>query len=279
MLYKKILYYSNNIFLANYILNSYTIINIISFTHTMSDALDRFLSIGGDRGLPPNIATSRTSATIRSDNMAIDSEQEAEECGERLSESTEPVEQKCARFLPTPSITLIYGPPGRGKSYLLRKMYENPPLNEYGQCAVDSVVVFTDTPKDWADIEKICVREWSEEILAKLMRYQKNKKIPAHTVIILDDLLAKINYDMPLMTELFTRHRHYNLSVLIAVQNITKTIHPLVRGQVSRFICFEPPSLESCKKIHEAFCSSLWSSSREMYKKIKELNMLESHSY
>ena len=140
----------------------------------MSDALDRFLSIGGDRVIPPS---TKNSTAIRSDNMAIDSEQEAEiieECGERLSESTEFVEQKCARFLPTPSITLIYGPPGRGKSYLLRKMYENPPLNEYGQCAVDSVVVFTATPKDWLDIQKICVREWSEEILAKLMRYQKN---------------------------------------------------------------------------------------------------------
>ena len=245
----------------------------------MSDALDRFLSIGGDRVISPS---TKNCTAIRTDNMAAEDFREAEgeiPNREELSESSEFVEPKCARFLPTPSITLIYGPPGRGKSYLLRKMYENPPLNEYGQCAVDSVVVFTATPKDWIDIQKICVREWSEEILAKLMRYQKNKKIPAHTVIILDDLLAKINYDTPLMTELFTRHRHYNLSVLIAVQNITKTIHPLVRGQVSRFICFEPPSLESCKKIYEAFCSSLWSSSREMYKKIKELNMLESHSY
>ena len=85
----------------------------------MSDALDRFLSIGG--------LTTKNSTAIRSDNMAIEgfrgippNKQEAEiieECGERLSESTEFVEQKCARFLPTPSITLIYGPPGRGKSY------------------------------------------------------------------------------------------------------------------------------------------------------------------
>ena len=168
----------------------------------MSDALDRFLSIGGDRVISPS---TKNSTTIRADNMAAEDFREAEgeiPNREGLSESSEFVEPKCARFLPTPSITLIYGPPGRGKSYLLRKMYENPPLNEYGQCAVDSVVVFTATPKDWIDIQKICVREWSEEILAKLMRYQKNKKIPAHTVIILDDLLAKINYDTPLMNYL-----------------------------------------------------------------------------
>eukprot|EP00731_Ephydatia_muelleri_P019534 Em0012g359a len=41
-----------------------------------------------------------------------------------------------ARFLPNSSVTLIYGPPGRGKSYLLRKMYEEPPLDEAGNQAV-----------------------------------------------------------------------------------------------------------------------------------------------
>lgn len=80
------------------------------------------------------------------------------------------------------------------------------------------------------------------------------------------------------MIELLTRHRHYNISIIIGAQNITKTIHPLVRGQVSRFICFELPSLESCKKIHEAFCSALWSTGREMYKAIKSWHMMETHS-
>ena len=184
-----------------------------------------------------------------------------------------------ARFLPNSSVTLIYGPPGRGKSYLLRKMYEEPPLDEAGNQAVNGVVVFTSTPADWAEIKKCCVREWSESVLAKLMLSQKNKKIKPHIVIILDDLLAKVNYDTQLMMELLTRHRHYNLSIIIAAQNITKTIHPIVRGQVSRFITFEPPSLESCRILYEAFCSSMWPNSRAMYQGIKDLNMLESHSY
>ena len=183
------------------------------------------------------------------------------------------------RFLPNSSVTLIYGPPGWGKSYLLRKMYEEPPLDEAGNQAVNGVAVFTSTPADWAEIKKCCVREWSESVLAKLMLSQKNKKIKPHIVIILDDLLAKVNYDTQLMMELLTRHRHYNLSIIIAAQNITKTIHPIVRGQVSRFITFEPPSLESCRILYEAFCSSMWPNSRAMYQGIKDLSMLESHSY
>ena len=158
-------------------------------------------------------------------------------------------------------------------------MYEEPPLDEAGNQAVNGVVVFTSTPADWAEIKKCCVREWSESVLAKLMLSQKNKKIKPHIVIILDDQLAKVNYDTQLMMELLTRHRHYNLSIIIAAQNITKTIHPIVRGQVSRFITFEPPSLESCRILYEAFCSSMWPNSRAMYQGIKDLNMLESHSY
>lgn len=33
-----------------------------------------------------------------------------------------------ARFTVDSTVTLIYGPPGRGKSYLLKQMYRNPPF-------------------------------------------------------------------------------------------------------------------------------------------------------
>ena len=87
----------------------------------------------------------------------------------------------------------MYGPPVRGKSYLLRKMYQEPPLDDSGNQAIQGVVVFTSTPADWADIHKGCIREWSESVLARLMLSQKNKKIKPHILIILDDLLAKVN--------------------------------------------------------------------------------------
>ena len=62
-----------------------------------------------------------------------------------------------ARFTVDSTVTLIYGPPGRGKSYLLKQMYQHPPmLGPHGPpagkgkkkghaktSAIDSVVIFT----------------------------------------------------------------------------------------------------------------------------------------
>ena len=67
-----------------------------------------------------------------------------------------------------------------------------------------------------------------------------------HMVITMDDLLSRINFTDPKMIELFTRHRHYNISIVVACQNISKTIHPIIREQTSRFICFDPSSLQAC---------------------------------
>ena len=218
------------------------------------------------------------------DDCLSQPEQESEESIDRNGHEEEAVDRhdQSARFTPDSTVTLIYGPPGRGKSYLLRQMYMNPPIKD-GKKAVDAVVVFTATIRDWADIPKCCVRDWNESILAKLLLMQSEamKKIKGamHVVITMDDLLAKVNYNTKLMTELLTRHRHYNVSVVIAAQNVSKTIHPLVRGQESRFICFDPPSLESCRMLYEAFCSSLWPTAKTMYKEIKKLNMAASHSY
>ena len=68
-------------------------------------------------------------------------------------------------------------------------------------------------------------------------------KAGEHMVIIMDDLLSRINFTDPKMIELFTRHRHYNISIVVAAQNISKSIHPIIREQTSRFICFDPSSL------------------------------------
>lgn len=64
-----------------------------------------------------------------------------------------------------------------------------------------------------------------------------------HMVIIMDDLLSRINFTDPKMIELYPRHRHYNISIVVAAQNIFKSIHPIIREQTSRFICFDPSSL------------------------------------
>ena len=206
-----------------------------------------------------------------------------------------------ARFTVDSTVTLIYGPPGRGKSYLLKQMYQHPPASgrqglgpsaRTGKgkkahlakiSAIDSVVIFTPSSHDWEDVEGAVnnIRGWDEVTLAKIMLYQSEHGVPNgfHMVIIMDDLLSRINFTDPKMIELFTRHRHYNISIVVAAQNISKTIHPIIREQTSRFICFDPASLQACDLLHKAFCGAIWPSAKKMYDDIKSLNMEETHSY
>ena len=99
-----------------------------------------------------------------------------------------------------------------------------------------------------------------------------------HMAIKMDDLL-RINFTDLKMIELFTRHRHYNISIVVAAQNTSKSIHPLIREQTSRFICFDPSSLQACDLLHKAFCGAIWPSAKKMYDDVKSLGMEESHFY
>ena len=97
--------------------------------------------------------------------------------------------------------------------------------------------------------------------------------------VILDDILAVINFDDKLMIELFARHRHYNMSIVISAQNITKTIHKIIRNMISIFVTFDLPSLESSDAIYKAFGADVWPSINAMFRDIKSLNLRETHSY
>ena len=186
------------------------------------------------------------------------------------------------RFPSEPTAMLIFGPPKRGKSYLLKQMFMNPPIDpETGKSAIQIMVIFTPTFKDWADVPnaKKCVRSWSRNNIKAIMKHQMETSGKYHAAIIIDDLLAVISYDDEIMVELFTRHRHYNMTIVISAQNITKTIHPIIRNMISIFVTFDLPSLESSKIIYDAFGADCWPSVTEMFKQIKKLNLRPTHSY
>ena len=193
------------------------------------------------------------------------------------------------RFQIKPTAMMIFGPPGRGKSYLLKKMFLNPPTDPNNvdpktgieQPAIQMIVIFTPTFKDWEDVPeaKKCLRSWSIDSIRSLMQYQYNSGGKHHVAVILDDILAVINFDDKLMIELFTRHRHYNMSIVISAQNITKTIHKIIRNMISIFVTFDLPSLESSDAVYKAFGADVWPSINAMFRDIKSLNLRETHSY
>ena len=76
----------------------------------------------------------------------------------------------------------------------MKQLFNNPPTVE-GKPAIQSVVVFTPSRDDWADVPGACLRDYSPANLALLMKYQSQMKGKAcHMVIILDDLLARIDF-------------------------------------------------------------------------------------
>ena len=85
------------------------------------------------------------------------------------------------RFQIKPTAMMIFGPPGRGKSYLLKKMFMNPPLDPdnknpktgEAQPAIQMIVIFTPTFKDWEDVPNAskCLRSWSIDNIRSLMQY------------------------------------------------------------------------------------------------------------
>ena len=198
------------------------------------------------------------------------------------STSTDPSATTQLRLPPEPTAMLIFGPPKRGKSYLLKQMFMNPPIDpETGKSAIQIMVIFTPTFKDWADVPnaKKCVRSWSRNNIKAIMKHQMETNGKYHAAIIIDDLLAVISYDDEVMVELFTRHRHYNMTVVISAQKITKTIHPIIRNMISIFVTFDLPSLESARIVYEAFGADSWPNATEMFKQIKKLNLRPTHSY
>ena len=66
------------------------------------------------------------------------------------------VKRELLRFQVKPTAMMIFGPPGRGKSYLLKKMFMNPPTDPNNvdtktgveQPAIQMIVIFTPTFKD-----------------------------------------------------------------------------------------------------------------------------------
>ena len=110
----------------------------------MTDVLDRLLS----ETRKDNLATDSNSDREESDQetcikrergskvqkadgkVTLDDGQDGQEDqSERLED---PIDQDghTARFTPDSTVTHIYGSPGRGKSYLLRQMYMNPPIKK-----------------------------------------------------------------------------------------------------------------------------------------------------
>jgi GTPase SAR1 family protein len=155
-----------------------------------------------------------------------------------------------------PNISLICAPPASGKTYLIKYLL----TDLYKKKKIDYGVVFCSTSfnKDNFDYipENYLYSSYDENIILNLMNIQQqqidfnDKAKPAF--IVFDDMLGLIKFDSKLIIELFTKYRHYNITILITTQYIY-AIPPLLRECTTFFFTFYLSSYRSLKAIYDCF--------------------------
>ena len=219
------------------------------------------------------------------------------------------------RFSVKPSVTVVYGEPGMGKTYMLKQMIKEPTPG--GPLAV---MVLTTNPEEWDGSEgdetvNVPVFTWSSEagpkFIKKIIKAQSGggslrspqpkqtgsspsdqrepdpgrmKRVPVrppgpapHLCLILDDLLVSVDWSSKYMGEIFIRHRHLNLSLIIVAHNITTRLPPLLKDNAQYLVMFELRTERVAENIFHSFSSGLWASPKELFAALQ--GMRETRTY
>ena len=205
------------------------------------------------------------------------------------------------RFSVKPSVTVVYGEPGMGKTYMLKQMIKEPTPG-----GPQAIMVLTTNPEEWDGSEgdeavSVPVFTWSSEtgpkFIKKIIKAQSGRdslcssqtkqtggKAPArppgpapHLCLILDDLLVSVDWSSKYMGEIFIRHRHLNLSLIIVAHNITTRIPPLLKDNAQYLVMFELRTERVAENIFHSFSSGLWESPKELFAALQ--GMRETRTY
>jgi hypothetical protein len=156
--------------------------------------------------------------------------------------------------LKPPFVASIFGSPSSGKSHLIK--YFTASL--YKRKLIDYVVVMTGTPftdfyTDFVDSQYVLTYSDANlgKILAKAQQLVPQKKT---WLLILDDLLGSANWNKPIMSKLFSCHRHFGISILLTSQYVAK-IPPLIRECSWYAFIFAATTHRSLSALYESFGS------------------------
>jgi len=154
-----------------------------------------------------------------------------------------------------PSLFLVNGPQGQGKSYLIRYiMYMMRNVFDYG-------IVFTGTnfDKESGSFEyidkKYIHNKYDPKILQNLMDIQKTlikegKRKDAF--VIFDDCIYKNMFKDETLDTLSTQLRHYFITVIFSTQ-YAKKIQPSLRTNCMVSVIFKTTSKSNLKALHEEY--------------------------
>jgi len=129
----------------------------------------------------------------------------------------------------------IYGKPASGKLHLMKYIL----CRMRAKDKIDILFVFTSTKKNdfYNDmVDTKYVMHYNEKLLAQ---FWKMAEAISHRgknmLLVFDDCIGSVNWKAPILDEVFSNHRHYNVSILVATQYPNKL--PTLIHEVSWVAC------------------------------------------
>lgn len=156
-------------------------------------------------------------------------------------------------------ITFV-APGESGKSYCIRYILSeafHKGRLEYGLVMSNSLF---NGDFDFFD-QNYCFQGWNPDALKQLMEIQesfkRNGETPPPAVLVLDDMLKLVPWEEKWVANFVANHRHWNITIMIACQLITKGSSTLVREQTRFAFIWPLVSRLAYKSCNEAFTSDM----------------------
>lgn len=109
--------------------------------------------------------------------------------------------------------------------------------------------------------------EWNPEDIKKIIKYQEEQiknGTPRNCFIILDDIIGTVDLDDPLLKEIVTKGRHWNIWLFLCIQKLTSIVPTLYRENTDILFFFNSSNQKVLDTVHEEFIS-MKQSKREWY--------------
>lgn len=199
-----------------------------------------------------------------------------------------PKEEKTTVKEPLPMLhTLFIGSTGQGKTNLILNMILRNKMYGYlsyykkiyilspSACIDNSFAIVNEYIDDrsnkknskLASIELI--PEYNNEILEDIIEEIKEDKERGRTLILLDDCMNELSSNIKQVQTLFSRGRHYKISVWVSTQSYKK-INKVLRTNSNDIIIFGDSSKRELSDLYEEFGTGSFEEFFEMYQKATE---------
>lgn len=154
-----------------------------------------------------------------------------------------------------PSIIIINGSPGSGKTNLLKYLLVS--AFKKNQLAYGIVFCPTAFNQSYNYLDnKYVFTGYNEEVLINLMNVQiqqlKNNNKCNPSFVVFDDCIGTIDFGSSFFNQLISTYRHYNLTLIFSTQYLYK-LTTLIRSCCTYFITFNESIKRNIQAIYETF--------------------------